>query len=64
MNSNIFFTVLKIFSEAMCNLIKALLDNEIVNPNIIIEKLPICRLMNVLTSPVSIDDHMLLCNKL
>lgn len=41
-------------SEAMCNLIKALLDREIVKPDIIIEKLPMNQLMNLVTSPVSI----------
>lgn len=39
----------------MCNLIKSLFDNEIVNPNIIIEKLPINQIINFLTSPVSTD---------
>lgn len=55
MHNNIFFTVIKLFSEAMCNFIKTLIDDEIVNPSIIMEKLPIDRLMNLLTSPVSID---------
>jgi len=38
----------------MCNVIKKLLDDEIVNPNIIIEKLPMCQLINV-SSPVSVN---------
>lgn len=41
----------------MCNVIKALLDDEVVNPNIIIEKLPMSQLMNVLSSPVSINQN-------
>lgn len=37
----------------MCKLIKALLNNKIVNPSIITEKLPMNQLMNLLTSSVS-----------
>lgn len=52
--SFLFFLVSNKLSEAMCNLIKALLDSEIVKPDIIIEKLPMNQLMNLVTSPVSI----------
>lgn len=38
----------------MCNLIKKLLDDEIISSNLILEKLPMNKLMNLLTSPVSI----------
>lgn len=48
------FLVTNKLSRAMCNVIKGLLDDEIVNPNIIIEKLPMCQLINV-SSPVSIN---------
>lgn len=44
----------KKLSEAMCKVIKGLLDDGIVNPNIILEKLPMCQLINV-SSPVSIN---------
>lgn len=54
MNTFLLFLVSNKLSEAMCNLIKALLDDEIVKPEIIIEKLPMNRLMNLVTSPVSI----------
>ncbi|VVC41563.1 Hypothetical protein CINCED_3A002699 [Cinara cedri] len=39
------------FSEAMCNLIKSLFVDEIVDPNLIMEKLPIDRIIYFLTSP-------------
>lgn len=37
----------------MCNVIRGLLDDEIVNPNIIIEKCPMRKMIDV-SSPVSI----------
>lgn len=43
----------------MCNLIKTLFDNDIVNSNIIMEKLPLNRLMILSNSPVSIE-HLII----
>lgn len=43
----------------MCNLIKSLLDDEIVNSNIVMEKLPINQIINFLTLPVSINKVLL-----
>lgn len=54
---NFFFLVTYKFSEAMCKLIKTLLINKIVNPSIIMEKLPMNQLMNLLTSSVSKKSH-------
>lgn len=51
---SLLFSVSKTFSEAMCKLIKVLLDDKIINSNIIMEKLPLHQLMNSLTSAVSI----------
>lgn len=48
----ILFLVTNKLSGAMCNVIKGLLDDEIVNPNIIIEKCPMRQLIDV-SSPVS-----------
>lgn len=43
----------------MCNVIKSLLDDEIVNPNIVMEKLPINQIIKFLTLPVSINNVLL-----
>lgn len=48
------FLVSNTFSEAMCNLIKSLLDGKIVDSNTVMEKLPMSQVINLSTLSVSI----------